>query len=210
MSGNKGGVFVTGTGTGVGKTITAAWLVHHWRAAYWKPIQAGLDDGGDQASIQTLAPGNRIIPPAYALNTPASPHLAARLDGVQIDVASFRLPDAGDTPLVVEGAGGVLVPLNATELMADLILYLGLPALVVARSELGTINHTLLTVEALTRRNIPVMGIVMNGPANPENRAAIEHWAMVPVLAELPPLSSVDATAIAALPPPPFGPTLIE
>ena len=203
------GVFITGTGTDVGKTVVSAWLAQHWRAAYWKPVQAGLADGGDGATLGTLAPGCTILPPAHALTTPASPHLAARIDTVSLSVAEFRLPECTG-PLVVEGAGGALVPLNHTETMADLMIHLGLPVLVVARSDLGTINHTALTVEALLRRGILVAGIVMNGPRDAENRAAIEHWTRRPVVAEIPRLDPLNADAIAALPPPCFGPRIMR
>ncbi len=197
------GVFVTGTDTGVGKTLVSAWLVRGWQADYWKPIQSGSEDGPDRDIVRRLsgAATERIHPSRWDLRAPLSPHEAARLDGVALALSDFTLPETA-RPLVVEGAGGVLVPLNARDLMADLIARLGLPALIVARSGLGTINHTLLTVEALRRRAIPITGVVMVGPANPANRAAIEQHGSVTVLAELPILTPVSSAAVATLPPP--------
>ncbi len=198
------GIFVTGTDTGIGKTLVAAWLVRNWRATYWKPIQSGIMDGSDAACVADLAPGMPVYPSTYVLEAPLSPHEAAAREGRRIDLDAFTLPAA--SPLVVEGAGGVLVPLNETATMIDLIARLGLPALVVARSTLGTINHTLLTLEALARRGLEVAGVVMNGPPNPANRRAIEQYGRVAVLAELPPLPVADAAGLEALPPPTFFP----
>jgi dethiobiotin synthetase/malonyl-CoA O-methyltransferase len=134
-----------------------------------------------------------------------SPHEAARRERARIDLSAIVLPETS-RPLVVEGAGGVMVPLNEVALTVDLIDRLGLAALVVARSGLGTINHTLLTLEALRRRRIPILGVVMNGQRNPGNRQAIEHFGGVPVLAEIQPLPAVTAAVIANLPPPAFDP----
>ena len=199
------GVFVTGTDTDVGKTVVAAWLVSNWRADYWKPVQSGMVDGSDAACVADLAPGTPIHPSAYTLQAPLSPHEAARHESLRIDLAAI-VPPSTARPLVVEGAGGVLVPLNDTALMVDLIAHIGLPALVVARSTLGTINHTLLTLEALARRALPVLGVVLNGPPSPANRHAIEQFGRVAVLAELPHLPAVNAATINSLPPPSFAP----
>jgi malonyl-CoA O-methyltransferase len=195
------GVFVTGTDTGVGKTVAAACLVRAWGADYWKPVQTGLaEEAGDSATVAELAglPPDRIIPPCYALQAPLSPAAAAALEGVAIDLSAFAVPE-GDAPLVVEGAGGVLVPLTADSLIIDLMVRLGLPVVVVARSTLGTINHTLLTLEALRWRVLPVAGVILNGPPNPANRAAIEHYGRVRVLAELPARPGLDAGTVAEL-----------
>jgi dethiobiotin synthetase/malonyl-CoA O-methyltransferase len=192
------GIFVTGTDTDVGKTMVSAWLVRSWQADYWKPVQSGTNQCWDADVIAALAAGARIHPSTYALPEPLSPHEAAQLAGVDIELAAFQLPDT-DRPLVVEGAGGALVPLNGKDLMADLMVRLGLPVLVVARSALGTINHSLLTIEALRRRGLVVAGVVMNGPPNAANRHAIEHYGDVPVVGELPNLS--DASALIHHPP---------
>ncbi|HLN24301.1 MAG TPA: dethiobiotin synthase [Patescibacteria group bacterium] len=184
------GVFVTGTDTDVGKTMVSAWLVRSWRADYWKPIQSGTDDCWDADVIRKVAPDSHVHPSTYALKAPLSPHEAARLEGVTLRGEMFRLPPT-QHPLVVEGAGGALVPINDDEVMADVMLRLGLPVLVVARSGLGTINHTLLTLEALRHRGLTVAGVILNGPPNPANARAIEQFGKIPVIAELPPLDGI-------------------
>ena len=196
-------VFVTGTDTGVGKTLVSAWLTRGWQAEYWKPVQSGSLEICDYDSVADLVPGAVIHPSAYVLREPLSPHQAARLDGVQIDLARIRLPKT-TAPLIVEGAGGVMVPLNDRDLMIDLMAQLALPVVLVARSGLGTLNHTLLSLDALRRRHITVLGVVMNGPANPDNRQAIEHYGQVRVLAELPLLDAVTSSTLATLPHPSF------
>lgn len=195
----KRGVFVTGTGTGVGKTVAAAALVAGARRVrsvrYWKPVQTGIEVDDDTSEVARLAgcSEDEVLREGIRLERAVSPHLAARLAGVRIDVARAMAPSLGDRFHVIEGAGGVLVPLNERETMADLMLALGLPVLVVASAGLGTINHTLLTLEALRARGVEVAGVMMNG-ADAENRAAIEHHGRVEVIAEMPrfePLTSV-------------------
>lgn len=186
------GVFVTGTDTDVGKTMVSAWLVRSWGADYWKPVQSGCLSDSDTDSVRRLNPSARFHAPACLLKAPLSPHEAAALEGRSVRLEDFHLPSTGNL-LVVEGAGGALVPLNDRDLMADLMACLGLPVLVVARSGLGTINHTLLTLEALRRRGLDVAGVVLNGPPNAANRQAIEHHGQVAVLGELPRLSGPDA-----------------
>ena len=197
----RAGVFVTGTDTGVGKTLVSACLTRAWDADYWKPLQTGLaDDPGDGATVLRLAGCDpaRIQPPAAALRAPLSPEDAARLEDIVIDRDRLTLP-MGDRPLVVEGAGGVLVPIAPGLLMIDLIERLALPVVLVARSTLGTINHTLLSLQALRERGIAVAGVILNGPLSPGNRDAIERHGAVRVLAELPPLDPPDAEAVARL-----------
>lgn len=187
-------VFVTGTDTGIGKTMVSAWLVRSWGADYWKPVQSGTIEGRDADVVRRVAPSARIHPSTYCLKAPLSPHEAARRQGLTIRTELFLLPST-DAPLVVEGAGGALVPLNDRDLMVDLMVRLALPVLVVARSGLGTINHSLLTIEALRRRDLTVAGVVLNGPPDAANRAAIERFGRVRVVAELPPLAGSDALA---------------
>jgi dethiobiotin synthase len=198
MSNSAAGVFVTGTDTDVGKTVTAACLVAAWQAAYWKPVQTGLaSDPGDTATVKVLAelPPDRVLAPVYAFAQPLSPHAAAAAEGATISMATLAPPRCS-RPLVVEGAGGVLVPLNDTQLIIDLMVQLRLPVVLVARSTLGTINHTLLTLEALRARKLDIAGVVLNGHPDPGNRDAIARYGKVRILAELPRQSRIDRTAI--------------
>ena len=184
---------VCGTDTDVGKTVVSALLVQGLGATYWKPVQSGLEGGGDTGRVQQLLglPPERVWPEAYRLTAPVSPHWAAERDGLSIDPARLALP-AGDGPLVVETAGGLLVPLRRNWLQIEQIAVWGLPVLLVARSGLGTLNHTLLSLEALSRRSIPVLGLVLNGDPHPDNPRTLEALGGVPVLAELPPLDPLD------------------
>ncbi|MGB8275010.1 MAG: dethiobiotin synthase [Alphaproteobacteria bacterium] len=191
------GLFVAGTDTDVGKTVVSAWLVRALDGDYWKPVQAGLDGDTDADTVRTLSglPAERIHESTYRLKAALSPHEAARREGIVIDLARLRPPPTTRT-LIVEGAGGLLVPLNAEALMIDLIARLGLPVVLVARSTLGTINHTLLSLEALRARGLALEGVVLNGPPNEGNRRAIGHFGRVPVLAELPRFEPLDPAAI--------------
>jgi dethiobiotin synthetase len=193
------GIFVTGTDTGVGKTIVAASLVCAVRqtekVCYWKPIQTGIEQDDDTATVKSLArcAADEIFDCGFRLQRPLSPHLSARLAGVEITlekVRRFRVVD--ERFWIVEGAGGVLVPLNERDLMCDLMKVFGLPVLVVARTQLGTINHTLLTLEALRSRHLMLCGVVMNGERNEENRKAIEHYGGVQTVAEMPVFEQLD------------------
>jgi len=189
------GFFITGTDTGVGKTVVSAALVLTLRAAgpvrYWKPIQTGIEQDDDTAAVASLArcSASELVASGVRLPRPLSPHLAARLSGTAIDLAP--LEDTFNTAahsahVVVEGAGGALVPVNSGQFMTDLMSRLDLPVIIAARSTLGTINHTLLTIEALQRRSLYVAGVVMVGPPNRDNRDAIEQYGSVPVLGEMP------------------------
>lgn len=186
-SGLPARLFVTGTDTGVGKTVVSAILTAGLEAAYWKPIESGVEEGSDARWIQeTLSlDAEKVVHQKYRLTKPLSPHAAARIDGVRIDLDSIALPEPCPERLIVEGAGGILVPLNERDLIIDLIAKLALPVVIVARSALGTINHTLLTVTTLRSRGITVHGVVMNGERNASNKEAIEHYGNVPVIAEI-------------------------
>lgn len=190
------GIIVTGTDTGIGKTVFAAGLAQALGAAYWKPVQAGLDGESDSEVVARLAPAASVLPEAYRLATPCSPHEAARLDGVVIDPERLVLPE---TPraLVVEGAGGALVPYRMDLLAADLFAMWDLPTVVVARTALGTISHTLLTLEALQSRGVPVAGIAFVGEAEPVAEGTIARLGGPPVLGRLPMLDPLDATTLA-------------
>ena len=189
---------VTGTDTGIGKTVFAAGLAAALGAHYWKPIQAGVDPDGDKEEVARLSglPATHILPEAYRLATPASPHLAARIDGVTIALDRLALPQV-DGPLVVEGAGGVLVPISETLLMADLFAHWGQPVILCARTALGTINHSLLSVEALRARGVPIAGIAFIGEAHAENERIIPLLAGVPSLGRLPLLDPLSPAALA-------------
>ena len=200
------GLFVTGTDTGVGKTVVSAALLHRYQARvplqYWKPIQTGavLDD--DTTEVRRLAgvTGARIHEPGVRFPDPVSPHLAAKLAGQTIELGPL-MAHTGDYPdterWIVEGAGGVSVPINASEMMTDLMTALGLPVVVVTRSALGTINHTLLTLECLRARSLAVAGVVMVGKVNRYNRSAIEDYGRIAVLAEMPTLVPLSPSALA-------------
>jgi dethiobiotin synthetase len=188
---------VTGTDTGVGKTVVAAGIAGHLRAAYWKPVQAGLDEETDSEAVRRLTQGRaRVLPEGYRLVTPCSPHEAARIDGLRIDPATLALP-RGDEPLVVEGAGGALVPLSDDLLYADMFALWGLPVIVVARTTLGTINHSLLTVEALRARGVVVAGVVFSGDENAASETAIVGLGACRHLGRLPPLDPLTSETLA-------------
>jgi len=202
-------LFVTGTDTEVGKTVVCGILMRRYGATadlgYWKPVATGAESDSDLETVRSLLDDDAACPPeAFLFGPPVSPHLAARWAGASIDTAALvsRYEEIGaeDTgrSWIVEGIGGLMVPLNdAGEVVADLIVAMGLPCLVVARSTLGTINHTLLTLEALRHRNVEVAGVVLNGPVNDDNREAIERFGRTRVIDTVPPLSSVDSTTVA-------------
>ena len=188
---------VTGTDTDVGKTVFAAALAGALDAYYWKPVQAGLEEDGDRTQVARLAglAEDRVLPEAYRLATPCSPHRAAEIDGVTIDPDRLALPP--QRPLVVEGAGGALVPLGDDLLYADLFARWGLPTIVVARTALGTINHSLLTIEALRARGVAVHGIAFVGEAIEDSEATICRMGVVERLGRLPMLDPLEPNALA-------------
>lgn len=196
------GYFITGTDTEVGKTVAAAWMMMMLDGVYWKPVQSGLEGPVDRRTVQTLTgfDDSRFYPSRLELSQPLSPHEAAWRDGVRINLDDFELP-AARRPMIVEGAGGVLVPLNEKEFMIDLIARLGLPAVLVCRSTLGTINHTLLSLEALRARDIPVAGLIVSGSKTPHNRAALEEYGRVPIIAEIDELNPLNRAALESIKP---------
>jgi dethiobiotin synthetase len=189
--------FVTGTDTGVGKTVLSALLCAALDALYWKPIQTGTDIDSDSRTVKLLAElaDECVLPETYKFAPAISPHLAARRAGEQIDLEKIKL-FAGNAPLIVEGAGGVFVPLNERELMVDAMRQLGLPVLLAARSSLGTINHTTLSLAALRNAGVAVAGVVMIGAPNAENRAAIEEYGKVRVVGEIPWLAKLNRAVL--------------
>lgn len=187
---------VTGTDTGIGKTIFSAALTGALRAHYWKPIQAGLDDGADRDHVAHLSgvTAAQILPEAYRFNTPCSPHRAAEIDGVEVDLARLALPDI--RPLVIEGAGGALVPVTRDTTYADVFAWWNLPVIVVARTALGTINHSLMTFEVLRSRGIAVHGVAFVGDANEDSEATICAMGKVRRLGRLPMLDHLTPQSL--------------
>ena len=190
----KESLFVTGTDTNVGKTLLSALLVAALDAIYWKPIQTGATEGTDCQTVIKLAeiPEAQTIPESYCFDPPVSPHLAAEASGVTIDLARIRVQLKVDKPVIAEGAGGILVPINDSESMLDLARHLGFPILIAARAALGTINHTLLTVRALRCAKMCVKGIVMIGNRNKDNERSVEQFGAVPVVGWIPWLDKID------------------
>lgn len=192
-------IVVTGTDTGIGKTVFSAALAGALDAAYWKPVQAGLDDETDSAVVLKLSglSPDRLLPEAYRLKTPASPHLAARIDGVTIDSAALALPETA-RPLVVEGAGGLMVPLTDGLTYIDVMAGWRMPVVLCARTTLGTINHSLLSIEALRAREIPLLGIAFIGDANDESERIICAMGRAKRLGRLPHLDQLTADTLRA------------
>jgi dethiobiotin synthetase len=192
-------IVVTATDTDVGKTVFAAALTLALDGLYWKPVQSGTRDGTDRETVARLTglPAERLLPERYVLSEPLSPHRSAELDGVTIDPARLALPATrGDRPLIVEGAGGVLVPLTRTMLQIELFARWRAPVVVCARTALGTINHSLLTIEALHRRDVPILGVAFIGDAMADSEATICAFANVPRLGRLPALPTLDRDAL--------------
>lgn len=180
-------IFVTGTDTGIGKTVVSALLTAGLSATYWKPIQSGLKEETDTEFVKRVSelPLDNFVQERYRLNEPLSPHASAKIDGVSISLSDFEIPEYETDHLIIEGAGGLMVPLNDEAMIIDLIQQLNIPVLLVVRSELGTLNHTFLSLEALRSREIPIMGVIMNGPKNESNRQAIEKYGNIEVIGEL-------------------------
>ena len=197
---SRKGVFVTGTDTGIGKTLTAACLVRAWKSFYWKPFQTGLsEEEGDSAVVKRLAKisDDQLISPAVTLAAPLSPEAAAKQENRIITKHDISFPSLKDNEiLVIEGAGGLMVPISPDKMMIDFIQDCQLPVILVARSGLGTINHTLLSLEALRSRKIPIAGAILSGTQNQENRQAIEKYGKVSILAEIPYLDQVNPEQI--------------
>jgi dethiobiotin synthase len=204
------GLFVTGTDTGVGKTVVSALLMRRFDGVglrYWKPIQTGIEQDDDTADVLRLSgvTSDAVLADGVRLPHPISPHLAAERAGVRITIGAlverFSRAQASQGAWIVEGAGGLLVPINDRENMADLISALELPALIVARTRVGTINHTLLTVEALRRREREIAGVVLVGPPDPDaarSARSIEERSGVAIVAHVPPLTPLTPESVAA------------
>ncbi|MEL6649712.1 MAG: dethiobiotin synthase [Bacteroidota bacterium] len=187
------GYVVAGIGTEIGKTVVSAILCRALKATYWKPVQAGELDWTDRMKVQhwTGLPEEHFAAEAYALTTPMSPHGAAPIDGVIIKKDKLFLPDS-ERPLLVELAGGIMVPLNEHHLNIDLLKTWQLPVILVSRYYLGNINHSLLTAAVLKEAGVPVQGWILNGSTVPTTKEAILRHSQLPLLAEIPESSSVD------------------
>jgi dethiobiotin synthetase len=193
--------FITGTDTGVGKTVVSALLCVGLNAIYWKPVQTGTSEGTDTETVMRLAqlPRHRTLPESYRFKPPVSPHLAARWAGVRIELRKMKLYVPLHDSLIAEGAGGVLVPLNRTQLMTDLMRHLNLPVLLVARTSLGTINHTLLSIAALRAARLDVRGVIAVGKPNRDNSGAIEQYGKIRVVGTVPLLEKINRAALSAV-----------
>ncbi|MFP5471397.1 MAG: dethiobiotin synthase [Bacteroidia bacterium] len=191
-------IFVTGIGTDVGKTIVSAVLVEALQADYWKPIQAGDLDNSDTQKVQRLVTNTKsqFHKESFRLNTPASPHYAAELDGVEILIKNILLPQTNNQ-LIIEGAGGLLVPINQKgETMVDVIKHLDASVILVSRHYLGSINHTLISLNVLKSEGLKVYGIVFVGDENIATESIIKKISGVNILGRVPNLISVDKESI--------------
>lgn len=179
-------LIVAGIGTEIGKTVASAVLVEALKADYWKPIQSGALDDSDTQTVRRLVsnPITRFHPEAYRLTQPLSPHAAAELDGIRIDLNSIKTPQT-DNVLIIELAGGLLVPLNDRDLSIDWVAQSGLPVVLVSRNYLGSINHTLLSVEACRSRRVPIIGLVFNGPTVPATETFVLNYTGLPCLGRI-------------------------
>lgn len=176
-------IFVTGIGTDVGKTVISAILTEALEADYWKPVQAGDLDSSDSIKVKRYISNSstKIFKEGMRLTSPMSPHAAADIDGVEIKLSDFTLPKTSNN-LVVEGAGGLMVPLNNKDLIIDLIKHLGIEVVLVSQNYLGSINHTILSIDALKNREIKVLGIIFNGETNDETEKYILNYSGLPCL----------------------------
>ncbi len=190
-------LFVTGISTEVGKTVVSSILTEYLQADYWKPIQSGDLHFSDTMKVQSLVSNSKSVfhPERYRLQSPLSPHASAEIDGIQISLNDFELPQT-ENNLIVEGAGGLFVPLNEKDTVIDLIERLKLPVVLVSRNYLGSINHTMLSIEALKVRGIKIEGIVFNGEATPATERFIEENSHIPVLFRLNELTELTKSTI--------------
>ncbi len=191
-------IAIAGIHTGIGKTIASAVIAEAMGADYWKPVQAGKDERDALLVAKLLSAGaSRVHAEALVLSSPMSPHAAAAIDKVTVDYTTFAWPRT-DRKLLVETAGGVLSPMSDTTTMADFISYYKLPTLLIVQHYLGSINHTLLSIEVLKNRGIHLMGIVLNGPANESSETFIAQYTRVPIIARIPQLAALNNETVAA------------
>jgi dethiobiotin synthetase len=194
---DKRPLFVTGIGTGIGKTLISAILVEKLKADYWKPVQSGDLDNSDTLKVKSLVSNTISVfhPETYRLTQPYSPHKSAVIDGITIEPGKFIRPQTNNT-LIIEGAGGLMVPLNNSYLMIDLIKQLDAEVILVSQNYLGSINHTLLSIDALKNRNIAIKGIIFNGPRDNSSETFILNHSKLKKLGHIPQFEEVDSTTI--------------
>ncbi|MFI5196388.1 MAG: dethiobiotin synthase [Chitinophagales bacterium] len=191
-------IAIVGIHTGIGKTIAAAVMAEAIGADYWKPVQAGTEERDTMLVKQLLTNGEqRVHDEAIILSRPMSPHAAAIIDGIEIDHTKFVWPKTGKV-LLIETAGGILSPMSGNSTMADFVSYYKLPAILVAQNYLGSINHTLLSVEVLKSRGVSLLGIVMNGVENRSSETFIEDYAKTSIIARIPQFDKIDKQSVAA------------
>lgn len=191
--------FITGIGTGIGKTLISAILTEKLKADYWKPIQSGDLESSDSLTIENLISNSKTVihPESYRLTQPLSPHLSAKLDGIEIDLNKINIPTT-ENNLIIEGAGGLMVPLNENELIVDLIKKLDAEVILVSQNYLGSINHTLLSINLLKQYGVPVKGIIFNGDENVETERYIQQYAKIKKLGFVPSLNQIDKESVVA------------
>jgi dethiobiotin synthetase len=190
-------IFVTGIGTDVGKTVVSAILAEAMHADYWKPVQSGSDQGTDCTTVRSLISNTKSIchTESYCLKAPLAPHDAAKREGIEIQPEKIKIPST-ENSIVIEGAGGIFVPLNDNYFVMDLIQQLKAEVLLVSKNYLGSINHTLLTIEALSSRGIKVIGIVFNGNPYPEGESIILAQSKLPLIGRVFQENKIDASVI--------------
>ena len=190
-------IIICGTDTDVGKTIVSSFLVQGLKGIYWKPIQSGTEEGTDTKTVCNLLSleSNSYLPERYKFKAPVSPHWAAEQESDFIEPSNLKLPDL-DKLIIIETAGGLMVPLNRDWLQIDQLKVWGAPIILVARTGLGTLNHTLLSLEALKYRNLDVLGIVLNGPPHKDNPKTLEQFGDTKILASLPIFDEVNAKVL--------------
>jgi dethiobiotin synthetase len=194
---NQTPYFISAIDTDVGKTIVSAILVEALKADYWKPIQAGNLEDSDTMTVQSLISNStsQFYSETYRLNTPASPHYAAEIDGLQLEAHSIQLPKTSNQ-LIVEGAGGLFVPINDKALLIDLMQDLNIPVILVIKNYLGSINHSLSSIYALQQKDIPIKGLIFNGPSVASSEDYILQYSKLPLIAKIPELSAISKQTI--------------
>lgn len=190
---------ISGTDTGIGKTVASAMLVQALGYNYWKPLQSGIEEGGvDTRRVQKMTdlPDERFLPESYVFSEPLSPHRAAELDGVLVDMNKLAVAPESENPLIIEGAGGLMVPITRDNLLINQFKKWNLPVILCARTGLGTINHTLLSLEALWARDITVQGLIFIGEPNDDNIQTIADFSGAKVLGHIPMMETLDAASL--------------